>query len=97
MKTGIELMNDERNEQLDKHGRTIELDIKNNSDYQLSIAATSLIEAIDNETLMVTSADTCPKGWDYDIWDKMWNKTYEERLIIAGALLAAELDRLRQY
>jgi len=35
-----------------------------------------------------------PNGWDVDIYKKMRNKSYKERLIIAGALIAAELDRL---
>ena len=35
-----------------------------------------------------------PNGWDQEIWEKMIRKPHQERLIIAGALIAAELDRL---
>jgi len=35
-----------------------------------------------------------PKGWDHKIWEKMCHKNYKKRLIIAGALIAAEIDRL---
>lgn len=37
---------------------------------------------------------TPPTGWDKSIWAKMCSKSYKERLIMAGALIAAELDRL---
>ena len=35
-----------------------------------------------------------PSDWDDTISLKMCSKSYKERLIIAGALIAAELDRL---
>ena len=95
MKTGIELITEERQEQIEKHHRTLAYDIKHNSDDQLAIAAFVLTEAKDNETLLVIADDTCPDGWDYEIWQKMWDKPYKERLIIAGALIAAEIDRLQ--
>ena len=34
-------------------------------------------------------------NWDEDLWQKMCNKSYKDRLIIAGALIAAEIDRLQ--
>ncbi len=95
MKTGIELITQERKEQIEKHGRTIQEDTEMNRDYQLVIAAGVLTEFIDNETSLVTADDTCPKGWDYKIWQKMWDKSFKKRLIIAGALIAAEIDRLQ--
>ena len=85
MLNGIELIADERQEQIEDHGRTVENDVKTNSDEQLRRAATRLF----------TKGETpAPKGWDDRIWRKMHGKTYKERLIIAGALMAAELDRL---
>ena len=42
MKTGIELIAQERAEQIEKHGRTIELDVKQNNHHQLSDAASAL-------------------------------------------------------
>lgn len=89
MYNSIELIKQEREEQILKHGRTIELDIKYNSNYQLSYAV---------EKLCVPELDvpnyTPPMNWDEDIWNKMISKSHKERLIISGALIAAEIDRL---
>jgi len=35
-----------------------------------------------------------PKDWDFTTWRKMMKKSYKKRLIIAGALIAAEIDRM---
>lgn len=43
MKTGIELIAEERREQIEKHGRTIERDILYNRTRQLSSGAAMLI------------------------------------------------------
>lgn len=89
MKTGIELIKIEREEQILKHGRTTETDIQDNSSCQLAFAA---------ERLCVPELDVpnyiAPMNWNEHIWDKMISKPYKQRLIIAGALIAAEIDRL---
>ena len=92
MKTGIELIAEERQEQIEKHNRTIESDIKNNGAFQLSKAAAALIHpdfrtAKDRFRVM-------PNEWDDLITLKMCRKSYEDRLVIAGALIAAEIDRI---
>lgn len=92
MKSGIELIANERQEQITKHGRTIESDLEFNSHYQLKDAALDLIEHITQR-----SGFTPPEGWDLFIYAKMIGKPYKERLIIAGALLAAEIDRVNEY
>lgn len=93
MKTGIELIVQERNEQLEKHGRTIEADLKFNGHGQLSEAA-SILTATD---LHPSEAKAyCPSGWDIDGFEYMMSKPYKQRLIIAGALIAAEIDRLQR-
>jgi hypothetical protein len=96
MKTGIELIAEERQEQIEKHGRSIESDIENNPNEQLSEAAGWLCY---NEQgcadLDDVIEDHCPDGWDQALWTKMCRKPFEERLIIAGALIAAEIDRLQ--
>lgn len=90
MKTGIELIAIERQEQIEKHGRSIQNDIDRNDRHQLPEAAAILAYpfhyAIDNE-------DT-PFGWDTDDFNRMMIKPTLERLIIAGALICAEIDRL---
>jgi hypothetical protein len=85
--SGIELISKERKEQLEKHGRTIRDDVRFNKGRQLASAAKRLIE-IDADPL------NAPYDWDTDIWQRMCRKPYQDRLIIAGALIAAEIDRL---
>ncbi len=86
-KTGIELIADERREQIEKHGRTIASDKILNRRRQLRSAALKLIS---DEAIFMTA----PDGWDKKIWARMAKKNVRQRLIIAGALIAAELDRL---
>lgn len=94
--TGIELIAKEREEQLTKHGRTVEDDKKHNSEYQLMDAATTLAEYPDENAADYIKfvKDLPPGGWETETWNKMAEKSYKERLIIAGALLAAEIDRI---
>lgn len=93
--TGIELIEKERYEQVVKHGRTIEKDIFYNSKNQLSTAASILcmesIGCIEPQEF----AEESLEGWNTALFEKMFDKPYEKRLIIAGALIAAELDRLQ--
>jgi hypothetical protein len=90
--SGIGLMAQERREQIDKHGRTIERDDKENSAEQLATGAEMLLAMSHEEGI---DPQTFPDGWDHDICEHMLGKPYKERLIIAGALIAAELDRLQ--
>jgi len=92
MKNGIELIAEERKEQIGKHHRTIADDVKYNTKGQLSVAAGILAQKDIPEQVKET---LIPIGWDSPLWDKMLNKSYEQRLVIAGALIAAELDRLQ--
>jgi hypothetical protein len=95
MKTGVELIAQERQEQIEKHNRSIEVDVILNTKGQLSEAAAMLAYNESNcLELDEIALDHCPEGWDQQIWSKMVYKPYKERLIIAGALIAAEIDRL---
>lgn len=85
-KTGAELIAIERQEQIEKHGKTIESDMEKNDMGQLKWAAQSLI------TEMI---EDYPSDWDSKVFDKITDKTEVERLVIAGALIAAEIDRLQ--
>jgi hypothetical protein len=91
MKTGIELINDERQEQIEKHGITPQKDYDLNHSGQLPWAASCL--AFD-EIWDWDARHEAPVDWDLELWQKMHDKPHKERLIIAGALIAAELDRL---
>lgn len=88
MKTGIELIAKERQEQIEKHGYTVEKDVDFNRFGQLTDAAIMLMQT-DRHKM------NPPSHWDKAIWNKMINKSEKERLIIAAALIAAEIDRLQ--
>jgi hypothetical protein len=95
MKTGIELITEERNEHLSKHGRTIEMDVKLNGKMELSFGAAILSCPDPSKFGSPENIFSCPEGWNPSIWMKMIQKPYKERLVIAGSLLAAEIDRIQ--
>ncbi len=82
---GVSLINHERGDQLIKHGITIKQDYELNADYQLVEGAIKLLKG---------GYHPAPEGWDINVWEKMLDKSEQEKLIIAGALVAAEIDRL---
>ena len=86
---GLELVTKERLEQIDKHGRTIELDQANNDTGQLIQAAKTLLGDVNTRAYA-----NVPYKWDKKWWERMINKDYKERLIIAAALIVAEIDRI---
>lgn len=94
-KTGIELIAAERQEQITKHGRTLRHDKAFNNHYQLSQAA-ALLCYLDDDDKPEDIESCCPSDWDVTWWTKMMDKPYKERLTIAGALIAAEIDRLNE-
>jgi hypothetical protein len=87
MKTGIELIAAERQEQIMKHHRSTKYDVNYNTDAQLRIGAVRLQQDRNDAEP--------PDGWDTALWEKIIAKPLKERLIIAGALIAAEIDRLQ--
>lgn len=88
MKTGIELIAIERDEQVSKHKLTTALDVRHNKKRQLRAAAHALIG---DKAIM----QQAPDGWSKVIWKKMIKKPVKQRLIIAAALIAAEIDRIQ--
>lgn len=95
MKTGIELITEERQKQITKHGFTAEHHALNSDKWykenQLQEAAFFLLdESASPEELK----NRVPKNWDYTWFYDLNHRERKERLIIAGALIAAELDRL---
>lgn len=86
--TGIELITKERQEQIEKHGFDAVHDSNNfHRKGELSDAAMYAIEQ---------NPDDYPSGWDNWFKDKLGIKSYKDRLIIAGALIAAEIDRIQR-
>lgn len=86
MKTGIELIIEERNEQLTKHGYDLDHDIKHYPESKALITAALFALSLDGQHSQ--------KGWEW-FENKMWDKSMIERFKIAGALIAAEIDRLQ--
>lgn len=84
-KSGDELISEERIEQVIKHGRTVLYDIAHNGNSELIDMAGMLI---------LDCLEHAPNSWAKNIKNKMFAKTQVQRLVIAGALIAAEIDRL---
>lgn len=89
IKTGIELIAQEREEQINKHGRTLESDAEINKHGELAQVARYLCSTI-------PVSGEYPRNWSQSFrWHVDKNKSRIERLVIAGALIAAEIDRLQ--
>lgn len=95
MKTGIELIAQERKEQIEKHGHTVDRDTENNIYNQLGQAASALSHDIQDYEVDEIIEVYLPALWDKGSWEKMVKKSYKERLIIAGALIAAQIDTIQ--
>lgn len=92
MKKGIELIAIERQEQIKKHGVSVKMDKKINKRGQL-IRAVEVLTT--NRKLTMNEIKSYkPFNWNESVWTKMCVKSYKKRLIISGALIAAEYDRL---
>ncbi|PHJ59269.1 hypothetical protein VF04_34990 [Nostoc linckia z7] len=94
MKTGIELIAEERQEQIEKHLYRVKDDVDHNGAMQLCNAAVHLLGQYSCFDFDDTE-DFLPSQWNAEIYKKMTLKKYRERLIIAGALIAAEIDRIQ--
>lgn len=86
---GIQLIAKERNEQINKHHRSLEYDKGLNTKRELISGVIALIGEEDNCNPL-----EFPEQWDTKLVLHMSEKEYKERLIIAGALIAAEIDRI---
>ncbi|MBD8081110.1 hypothetical protein [Chryseobacterium caseinilyticum] len=90
---GIQELAAERQKQIDKHGFTAEHHVNHPEWYenkQLIVAAASLL--LQDLTPEQASGDF-PENWDEKWFADLLSRSEAERVIIAGALLAAELDR----
>ena len=71
-------------------GATPETDTSTNGNTQLTHAAAFLM--IKNPAKMQLEIN-CPDGWDVPTWKKYCAMSYTDRLALAGAFIAAEIDR----
>lgn len=97
MTIGVKLIAKERQKQIDKHGFTAEHHANHPEYYemgQLQRAAFTLLNLkIDG---FPDSIIAPPINWDRERYLKLCRKSHIERLVIAGALISAELDRLTE-
>lgn len=98
MKTGAELIALERAEQMQKHGFTPDKDQVYTDKQLLSAALSALFQDrslfIDTGTVPHPS-DYWPTDFDGEFLQKISDKDRIPQLIVAGALIAAEIDRLQ--
>lgn len=95
MKTGIESIAQERAEQIEKHGFTVQSDRIDNIGGELVLLIKYLL--LDNNDAEKDNLREYFEGCSYNMSyiDKFDTKTKLERLVIAGALIAAEIDRIQ--
>lgn len=84
--TGFESIAKERIEQVIKHRQHLDQD--------LTYKKGELVKAA--MYCIALDAKLWPRGWNVLYRDKIKNKSLEERYVVAGAFLAAEVDRLRE-
>lgn len=86
--TGVDLILKERNEQIKKHKFDVKHDLKVNKSGQIEKA---VVKLIGNKPMGRTSP---PHRWGNEGWVKILKKPLKEKLIIAGALIAARIDMI---
>jgi hypothetical protein len=86
---GVIAILNERNDQIYKHKRTVNDDIIHNPNGELVQAARALLK--ERPVL-----HDFPDSWGVAACKKMLEKSYQERIAIAGALIAAEYDRTEE-
>ena len=96
--TGAELIAQERQRQIEEEGWTVEHDAQH-SNGELVLAAmcyaSTYLKDKSGPTIFFKSK-TCPAMWPWD--EKWWKPSPDDRkreLVKAGALIAAEIDRLQ--
>jgi transposase len=85
MKTGIELITEERKEQIEKHGWNVEDDESYNNEELLKAA----LFCVDQKQF------EWPWNWLEKYRTKITCKNRVDQLKVAGALIAAEIDRIQ--
>jgi len=92
MKTGIELIAQERKEQIEKHGFTPESDMLYVND-ELVQASKCCEEKVGRGVGFTNIKHPWPKGWSRHHADTIRAKSDIGKLIVAGAFLLADDDR----
>lgn len=85
MKTGIQLITEERKEQIEKHG----WDLANDMDYGRNELVKAALFCISPKFF------EWPFNWTEEFRKKIIKKNRVDQLKVAGALIAAEIDRIQ--
>ena len=98
IQTGIELIAAERRRQVEQEGWAEYEDCMKHPDNELAIAAACYaVEGTGRRVVRHSSGFKWENAWPWcDEWDKRKKHNRERQLVIAGALIAAEIDRLQQ-
>ena len=92
MKSGIELIAEERQEQIEKHGFSVDSD-KDYKKKELVQAANFCLVLAESKIKIHKIDSFWPDKWDLHFMRKILCKSRKNQLIIAGAFLKAENDR----
>lgn len=87
MKSGIDKISEERLRHIKESGYGVVEDLRKYKNFELAHIASIL--TINNAEIKFIRK---PPYMDHIDWDKLLAKSYEERLITAGALIAAQID-----
>lgn len=91
---GTQLISAERQKQIDKHGFTAEHHVNHPEWYESDQLKQAAITIILQDLMPHDLVSEVPENWDSHWFADLLDREPKERLIIAGALIAAELDRL---
>jgi hypothetical protein len=93
-KTGVQLIAEERNEQINKHGFSVTEDAEYYQKMELIQAALFCIDQVVHEGFGLKTYKTWPSGWQEKFMHKIMAKDDIGKLKVAGAFIAAEIDRI---
>lgn len=79
-----------------KKGFTVDHDINNNRDGQLTSAARMLMTPQWDRDNIRRAINNAPPHWNRDVWEGLMNKPYAERLLVAASFLVAQYDKIME-
>jgi hypothetical protein len=99
MISGIELIAQERQRQIEKEGWTAEHDSRHKNEELAWVACyyamPGIIVYVDGNDPAISPETMYPVTWN-ECWAKRDKKSRTQQLAVAGALIAAEIDRLNK-
>src|SRR5688572_10498777 len=93
--TGVELIARERQEQIEKHGFSVIHDAEYYQNFELLQAALFCIDQTIPEGYGLKTYKPWPEGWGEKFKHKILAKDVIGQLKVAGAFIAAQIDKLQ--